>query len=253
MHHFLQSLIGHGTAFSINGFAISWYGLAYVVVFIAAWITLYRHFPKAKWIDWFVIINIISGLIGARLAYIIFNGVGHSNSVGWFDLHQGGLSWHGGLVAMMVSSLVLTRYYRLNLLKIADSITPVMLWGIALVRFTNFLNGELPGTLTNSKIGFLLPGYSGPRHAQQLYEAVLSILILVLVLYIKKTVRLRSGQLFIIALTLSTIARFIVEFFRQSDFRFAFLAGGQVLSILTLVTLAIIYYQIFVSKRSVTK
>lgn len=260
MHNLLQSLIGHPIAITLGPLNITWYGLAYVTTFLIGWMWLNSRFPKQSWVDNFTVIIIVSGIIGARIGYGIFalvdGSLTPSNLSDLLHPNISGLSWHGGLLVAALVGVWFCRKNKLDAWKIADCLAPIILLGVVLIRFANFINGELPGRLTDSvALGFSFPGYPGLRHPQMLYESAAA-LVLLLILFLSNLANLdsrnpfakvngrnKTGMLFVSVIGWLTISRFLIEWFREPSIIILKLTGGQWLSLITLILVTIIFYK----------
>ena len=154
-----------------------------------------------------------------------------------FFLWQGGLSFHGGLIGVIVSLYVFSIKQKISFLALMDSIALAMPIGLGLVRIGNFLNGELFGRPTNGEWGFIFPTdpLGIPRHPSQLYECFLEGIILFFVLNYIARQNVAKGVTASALLIFYGLFRFIVEFFRQPDIHIGLMAFdlsmGQILSL----------------------
>lgn len=235
-------------AFSIMGWPVHWYGLAYMAAFLFG--TTYLsfafkkrpadNFPIQKLDDVFV--WIFAGVIlGGRLGYVLFY------SPEYFMHHladipkmwQGGMSFHGGLLGVITGTYLYCLKHKLSFFDLMDRMAPTACIGLFLGRMANFINGELYGNVTTSPLGMIFPnGGALPRHPSQLYEAALEGIVLFILLNIvlfarKKARRMELSGLFLIGYGL---ARFTVEFFRARDANltngiFEVISMGQILCI----------------------
>ena len=154
-----------------------------------------------------------------------------------FFLWQGGLSFHGGLIGVIVSLYVFSIKQKISFLALMDSIALAMPIGLGLVRIGNFLNGELFGRPTNGEWGFIFPTdpLGIPRHPSQLYECFLEGIILFFVLNYIARQNVAKGVTASALLIFYGLFRFIVELFRQPDIHIGLMAFdlsmGQILSL----------------------
>ena len=154
-----------------------------------------------------------------------------------FFLWQGGLSFHGGLIGVILSLYVFSIKQKISFLALMDSIALAMPIGLGLVRIGNFLNGELFGRPTNGEWGFIFPTdpLGIPRHPSQLYECFLEGIILFFVLNYIARQNVAKGVTASALLIFYGLFRFIVEFFRQPDMHIGLIAFdlsmGQILSL----------------------
>ena len=247
-------------AFSIFGFEIKWYAIAYIVGFIFSDFYIRKILRKSenhnisyKQLEPLVSYMIIGVIVGGRLGYTIFYNFKYYfyNPLDNFKVWQGGMSFHGGLIGSVVALYIWCKKYKQSFLYMADILSLTAPVGLFLGRIANFINAELYGRVTDAKIGMIFPNTDGiPRHPSQLYEAVGEGLILFLLLYFlrkKKAVRNRYGMGFSFFILGYGLVRIIVENFREPDVQLGFLFSnvtmGQLLSVPMLVAaiIAILY------------
>lgn len=240
-------------AISLGPIDIRWYGLAYIFGFICTGIIMYRVARRWKLnltIDdvMFVIVCVSFGvIIGARLFYVIFYGVGSywHHPLDILKLNEGGMSFHGGLVGAIVGGLIGSKMLGLNPLTIADLAAIGAPSGLFFGRIANFINGELWGKPTDFPWGVVFQPGGVARHPSQLYEAVLEGLVILLVLYVlsRRMPPRPQGTFIGLFMCLYGVFRFLVEYVRVPDaqlgYLFGFITMGQCLS-LPLIVLGII-------------
>ena len=228
----------------IGPLQVHWYGLAYVVGFVGAGLTL--RWCARRWeidlsdddIIGLVLAAVIGVIIGSRVGYVIVYGGSQywRNPLEILAVWDGGMSFHGGLVGILVACAIMARRRHLSFLTLADLGAVGAPIGFFFGRITNFVNGELWGRETAVPWAVVFPG-AGPlgRHPSQLYEAVLEGLVLFTVLVVLARRRRPEGMIFGIFLLLYGVFRFSVEFVRQPDPQLGFIAAwftmGQLLSI----------------------
>lgn len=231
----------------IGALEIRWYSLAYIFGIIFAWLII-KYFNKknnifdAKKIsDDFFTYAVISIIIGGRLGYVIFYNFPFyfRHPLEILKVWHGGMSFHGGLIGVIIGSYFLCKKYKINFFEFMDLLAIASPIGLFFGRLANFVNLELYGRVTTSKIGVIFPNAGKlPRHPSQLYEAFLEGVCLFLIMFftakkisIKKYKGLLSGM-FLMGYGLS---RFIVEFFREPDPQIGYILKyftmGQILSI----------------------
>lgn len=224
-----------------------WYGLAYLAAFVCAgWIL---HSTARRWNlglttddELNIVLAAILGVfLGGRLGYVLFYGGSYYRE----DLSRvlrvwdGGMSFHGGLVGILVAGVVMARLLRMPVLTLWDVGAIGAPIGFGLGRLANFVNGELWGRVTTVPWGVVFPGAgSQPRHPSQLYEALLEGFVLFLAMWwLSRRMPPRPrGELVGWLLSLYGAFRIAVEFFREPDLQLGFLAGewltmGMVLSL----------------------
>jgi len=179
---------------------------------------------------------IIGLLVGGRIGYVLFYNLGEYIYAPWevFAIWHGGMSFHGGLIGMLVSGYIFARKRKAQFLDLADIGALAAPLGLMLGRIGNFINGELYGRITSVPWGMVFPiGGDLPRHPSQLYEALLEGPILFLIMWYLRTRIKRPGELLVIFLWGYGIFRFTIEFFREPDPQLGFiiqwLTMGQLL------------------------
>ena len=171
---------------------------------------------------------IFGAMIGGRIGYMFFYGTDQlvNDPLSLFYIWQGGLSFHGGLAGVIVSTIIFSKKLQLDFFRLTDGITLAMPIGLGLVRIGNFLNGELYGRATSGEWGFIFPTdpFGLPRHPSQLYESFFEGIILFVVLTIINKKTSRRGIVSASFLILYGLTRFFIEFFRQPDAHIGFVA-----------------------------
>ncbi len=181
---------------------------------------------------------IILGLIaGARVGYIIFYNLDFyiRNPLDMFAVWHGGMSFHGGLIGVIVAAIIFSKRYKLDFFMLSDLVVVTAPVGLGLGRIGNFINGELYGRVTTVPWAMVFPsGGPLPRHPSQLYEFLLEGVLLFIVLWRLKNRGFKSGIISGLFLILYGVFRFIAEFFREPDPQLGFVIGpftmGQMLS-----------------------
>jgi phosphatidylglycerol---prolipoprotein diacylglyceryl transferase len=238
---------------SIGPLAVRWYALAYIVGIIAGWIyaraiiaspKLWGGSPPFKTLDYddFVVWATLGIILGGRIGYVLFYNLSHfvGHPMEIFELWNGGMSFHGGVLGVIVAVIAFGCNRGISILSLGDVTTAVAPIGIFLVRIANFINGELWGRPTDVPWAMVFPnGGPIPRHPSQLYEATLEGIVLLLVL----GGLVRLGALKRPGLTTGTaavgygIARIFSEFFREPDAQIGFLWGGLTMGMLLCIPL----------------
>lgn len=222
-------------ALQLGPVAIHWYGLMYLVGFAAAWgLMRYRaRRSDGRWtgelIDDLVFFCAIGVIAGARIGYILFYQYESwlTDPVMLLRVWEGGMSFHGGLIGVVLACWWVGRKYGKNMVDLADFGLPMAPIGLGAGRIGNFINGELWGRTTDVPWGMVFPGAGpDPRHPSQLYQAGLEGLALFLILWwfsARPRPRCAVTGLFLL---LYALFRFVVEFFRQPDAHIGFIAFG---------------------------
>jgi len=189
---------------------------------------------------------IVGLLLGARLGYVIFYNAAYylNNPLEIFSIWQGGMSFHGGFIGVLLGGLLFCKRYRVDYWLIADLVVVTVPIGLGLGRLGNFINGELYGRVTNVPWAMIFPGESLSRHPSQLYEFLLEGVVLFIILWSMKG-KVKSGQLIALFLVFYGIFRIVAEFFREPDPQIGYIMGvitmGQILSCLMVVAGTILY------------
>lgn len=225
--------------------AIRWYSLAYIAGLTIGWWYSSRLLKADRlWgmagppasrdqlndlLTW-VIIGVISG---GRLGYVLFYNATYyvANPLDALKIWNGGMSFHGGMIGVIVALVIFSWKNRIPLLSLADVIAAAAPIGLFFGRLANFVNGELYGRVTDVPWAFIFPHDPSqlPRHPSQLYEAILEGLLLFIILrcltHWAKALRypgIVAGSMLVGYAT----ARMAVELFREPDAHLGFVAGN---------------------------
>ncbi|HSR71453.1 MAG TPA: prolipoprotein diacylglyceryl transferase [Kiloniellales bacterium] len=225
-------------AIQLGPFAIRWYALAYIAGLLIAWrycrwqvgLPPQRITPAA--IDDFLLWATLGVVLGGRLGYVLFYKpaffLAHPQEI--LFLWQGGMSFHGGLLGVIVAMLVFARRIGVPFFALADVIAAATPIGLILGRIANFINGELYGRPSDLPWAVLFPHANPPvpRHPSQLYEAALEGLLLFVVLHVmvRKGALRRTGLVSGAFLTGYALCRLVAELFRAPDQHLGYLIGG---------------------------
>jgi len=242
-------------AFQIMSFEIRWYSLAYIFGIIIGWLLCKKIFIQKSDIiekfDDFLTYLIIGIIIGGRLGYVIFYNFDYyiSNIFDIFKVWQGGMSFHGGLLGIIVASILFSKKNNQNPFLYMDQIALVAPIGIFFGRIANFINSELYGVPTDVSwsVTFIQIDTLS-RHPSQLYEAVLEgiILFVILVYFRKKDYLKKPGLISALFLIIYSIFRFFVEYFRSPDEHLGYivfdLSMGQIISVVFLIIGIILFF-----------
>ena len=226
---------------------VRWYGLMYVLGFIASYLLVQHQIRRYKLADLgrhfenLNLVLIVSLVLGARLGYVLFYNPGYylENPQAILATWQGGMSFHGALVGMLLGGLLFCKITGLSFWQNADVYIITTPIGLGLGRIGNFINGELYGRVSSAPWAMAFPaGGPIPRHPSQLYEAFLEGVVLFSLLWFLKNHywqrRWPTGSLLALFLLFYGLFRIFVELFRQPDaqlgFLFKVLTMGQLLS-----------------------
>lgn len=247
VHNFDPVLIDFGI------FQIRWYSLAYIAGIALGWLyaikiieklSLKKNYFSVKryQFDELITYLVVGILLGGRLGYVIFYNFRYysENIFEVFKLWQGGMSFHGGLLGLIIAVYIYSKNSKTDFFKFADIISCVAPIGIFLVRIANFINGELYGKVSTLPWSIIFPYVdNSSRHPSQIYEAILEgfiLFILLNYLAFKKNLILKSGYISGLFLIFYSILRIIAENFREPDvhigYIFNYISMGTLLSLI---------------------
>lgn len=222
---------------------LRWYGLMYMISFILGYFMLKRLAKRKKLpmttddlydLLFFLILGV---MVGGRLGYVLLYDFGSyiQRPIEMLYIWQGGMSFHGGFVGVLLAMLFLCRRRGWNFRETADLVCATAPIGLGLVRLGNFINGELYGRQTTLPWGMIFPtGGDVVRHPSQLYEALLEGLILFLIVQWLFRKNLYPGTVTWGLIGFYGLFRFAVEFVREPDAHIGFDMGpftrGQLLT-----------------------
>lgn len=222
----------------IGPLAIRWYALAFIAGLLIGWKYVLAFVAKppnamsTNDVDDFLVWATLGVVLGGRIGYVGFYNFEFylSNPLAILQVWQGGMSFHGGAVGVLVATALFCKRRKLNIFAVGDAVVCAVPIGLFLGRLANFINGELFGRVTDVPWGVVFPhGGALTRHPSQIYEAILEGLVLFLILYFlsrKDSIRLRPGVLSGVFFLGYSAARGLVELFREPDAHIGFLAGG---------------------------
>ena len=233
--------------FSIGPLDIRWYSIAYILGLILG--IEYMKYLNNKYkfelnnllINNFFLWAALGIVLGGRLGYIIFYNPSYylNETTEIIKVWKGGMSFHGGLIGMIISLIMFSHKNKIKLFVLSDLVACAAPIGIFLGRIANFINGELVGRTTQSNLGMIFPHIDNePRHPSQIYEALLEGFMLFIILFLLtniKSIKKKQGCLSAFFLIFYSIFRFVCEFFREPDSHIGLsilnLSFGQIYSI----------------------
>ena len=242
-------------AFKILMFDIRWYSLSYIFWILIGWYLCKKFFINDRKLsekfDDFLTYLIVGIVVGGRLGYIIFYNLNYyvNNFFEIFKIWEGGMSFHGGLIGIIIASIIFAKKNRDEAFLYLDLVASVAPIGIFFGRLANFMNSELYGIPTKVPwaVIFIKIDNVG-RHPSQLYEAILEgiLLFLVLLYFRKKNFHKKNGLISALFLIFYSIFRFFIEFLRVPDEQLGYLVFnltmGQIISILFILFGIILFY-----------
>lgn len=223
---------------SLGPFAIRWYALAYILGIVLGWRLVRRIVQRPGWrvkpeaVDDLVFYVTLGVILGGRLGYVLFYQPDHylDRPLELLAVWRGGMSFHGGLIGVLVATFLFARRRELAFFELTDALAVVTPIGLFLGRLANFVNAELWGRMTDVPWGVIFPAAGAvPRHPSQLYEAGLEGLVLFAVmLWAARGPHPPEdcGKLSGIFLVGYALARICGELFREPDVQIGYLAGG---------------------------
>ena len=237
----------------VGPLAIRWYALAYIGSLLLGWRIMRRLVRRTPVVatpeqtDDFLTWATLGVVLGGRLGYVLFYQPTRflSEPLSIFAVWEGGMSFHGGTLGVVLALVLYCRQQRIPLLGFADRLAVVTPIGLGLGRIANFINGELWGRPAPDWLpwAMIFPNAGPqPRHPSQIYQALMEGLLLFLVLWLlsrREAVRARFGLLTGVFLVGYAVARSVGELFRQPDAFLGYLfegtTMGQLLSIPMLI------------------
>jgi len=243
-------------ALQIGPIAIHWYGLMYLTGFALVWFLGRWRISRGQSnlglrdLEDIIFYSVLGVVAGGRLGYVLFYKPADylANPIEIFYLWQGGMSFHGGLIGVIVVLLIFARQRQKSLLEIGDFVAPLIPLGLAAGRLGNFINGELWGRPTDLPWAMVFPqaGDGIARHPSQLYQMGLEGFALFLLVWWFARKPRPVGQVSAIFLMGYGAFRFLAEFTREPDAYLGLLAAGlsmgQLLSIPMMLAGALIFW-----------
>ncbi len=253
--HIDPVIIGYGPI------AIRWYGLAYLAAFVMAWWlgnkrthTLHTDWTAQQVSD-VVFYGALGAVLGGRIGYVFFYGFKQfiADPVWLFRIWDGGMSFHGGFIGVMIALVWFARSTHRTFLQVSDFVAPLVPLGLGFGRLGNFANTELPGRMTDSAFGIIYPCSADAirainplctgawedfaRHPSPLYQAFAEGMVLFVIVWLFSSKPRPTGAVSGVFALSYGVLRICTEFFREPDAQLGFIAlnwltMGQLLSIL---------------------
>lgn len=249
-------------AFDLFGFEVMWYGILIGFGIVLAFILAYKN-AKKKGLNFDVLIDIFlvsfpCAIIGARAYYVIFEWSNYKDDLlSIFNIRQGGLAIHGGLIGAFLAAFIYTRIKKIKFLEYADLVAPSIILAQAVGRWGNFMNSEAHGDVVSKEFilkfpkfiqdGMYINGqYYNPTF---LYESIWDILVcIILVAILYKVKKGYEGVVISSYMILYSIGRFFIEGLRTDSLMFLGLRMAQLISLAGII-LGIIFIFIIVKKN----
>ena len=232
---------------SLGFLGIRWYSLSYIFTFIFGSILIKKLNKKSLnnlsdiQIDKFFVWAVLGVIIGGRVGYVLFYQLQlfFQDPLYIFQIWKGGMSFHGGLIGMILAIYLFAKQNNLSFFYLSDLVSIVAPIGLFLGRISNFINTELYGRITDFPFAIIYPLIdNNPRHPSQLYEAFFEGVVLFIILYlifIKNSKKYSAGIISAYFLILYSIFRFLIEFLREPDLHLGlylnYFSMGQILCI----------------------
>ena len=232
---------------SLGFLDIRWYSLSYIFTFIFGSILIKKLNKKSLnnlsdiQIDKFFVWAVLGVIIGGRVGYVLFYQLQlfFQDPLYIFQIWKGGMSFHGGLIGMILAIYLFAKQNNLSFFYLSDLVSIVAPIGLFLGRISNFINTELYGRITDFPFAIIYPLIDyNPRHPSQLYEAFFEGVVLFIILYlifIKNSKKYSAGIISAYFLILYSIFRFLIEFLREPDLHLGlylnYFSMGQILCI----------------------
>jgi phosphatidylglycerol:prolipoprotein diacylglycerol transferase len=256
---FLQFPIIDPIIFSIGSVSLRWYGTMYLIGFLAAMFMANKAADRSNglWtrdqVSDLLFYSFLGVILGGRIGYVLFYQWDYflADPLYLFQIWQGGMSFHGGLLGVILAVLIFARKTKKTFLVVGDFVVPLVPIGLGMGRLGNFINAELWGRQTDVPWAMVFPTdpLQVARHPSQLYEFFLEGVVLFIILYVitRKPRSLGLGLASGTFLIGYGVFRSIIEFFREPDAHlglyFSFISKGQILSVpMILIGLFIIYW-----------
>ena len=250
-------------AFSIFGLPIRWYGILISIgmiigIFLAGYSCRKKNLNYDRMMD-MVLIALPLAIIGARLYYVLFNiGEYSKNPVDIFNIRQGGLAIHGGVILALAGAYIYARKKGLNFIKYADAAAPSIIIGQAIGRWGNFFNQEAHGGPVSYEFISKFPKFiqngmfidGAYYHPTFLYESLWNLLVFVVLLLILNKSK-RDGSTFFAYVGLYSIGRFIIEGLRTDSLMIGPLRVAQLVSLSGVVIWLMYIYFVYFRKKNI--
>lgn len=244
---------------SFGPVAIRWYSIAYLLGIFIGWFLITKKIENKKTsltkeiLEDYTFWLVVGIVLGGRFAYVLFYAFDYfyQNPLSVFKVWEGGMSFHGGLIGVILVSFIFSQKYKIRFLELTDLLALVAPIGLFFGRIANFINDELWGRVAYDvpwAVKFPKGGYL-PRHPSQIYEALLEGLLLFVILQLvakNEKFYKRRGIISGLFVIFYALFRMFIEQYRQPDQQLGFIFGqitmGQILSFPMILVGAIVIY-----------
>ncbi len=219
----IQAMFVHNISpiiFSLGPLEVRWYGLLYAIGWLLGYVLIGQLVKKRRLMTIehfqnYFIYGLIATVIGARIGSILSELPYYMQNPGEIiAIWHGGVSFHGGLVGVLLFSWWYFRRHKVSFLAMADVVAPVAALTLGIGRLGNFINSEFYGTPTNLPWGVVFPGIAGARHPTQIYES-LFMLALAAFLWWRVGKSTKKGETFAAFIIIYAVGRFIIEMLKD--------------------------------------
>lgn len=249
---------------NLGMFQIKWYSFFIFLAMLTACLIIFKESKKKNVPDNYltnlIFYGLIIGILGARLYYVIFNLDYYLNNPSQiFAIWNGGLAIHGGLISALIFLMIYSRKNKINILQMLDIIVVGVIIAQAIGRWGNFFNQEAYGNIISLQAlknmhlpKFIIDGMyiSGSyREPTFLYESICSLIGFILLLILRATKKLKTGQLTAIYLIWYGIVRFGIETLRSDSLMLGQIKVAQLVSLLFVISGIALFIYSYIKKK----
>jgi phosphatidylglycerol:prolipoprotein diacylglycerol transferase len=248
-------------ALSLGPLQVHWYGLMYLFGFAGAWWLGRVRAKQSGWtvsqVEDLLFYGALGVILGGRIGYALFYDLANNidNPLNILKVWQGGMSFHGGLLGVLIAFWLFARKTQKTYFEVSDFIAPMVPIGLFFGRLGNFINGELWGKVTDVPWAMVFPNAGNlARHPSQLYEATLEGFVLFIILWVYSNKKRPAGMVSGLFLIGYGVFRFLIEFVRIPDGQLGYLAlnwltMGQILSLPMIVLGVVIMWRAYLKSH----
>ena len=225
---------------------VNFYGIVFALGFIIIFFVLKNFFGKKQELATTATTYLILGtIIGARLIYVTYYAPNYflNNPLRIFYIWNGGVSFHGGLIGVIIALYIFSKKYKIDLLELSDTIIIPITFFLGLGKIANFMNSELYGTITNLPWCVNFKNIEGCRHPVQLYESIKNFLLFFFLIYLKNK-HAKKGIITFSFIFIYTSLRFLIDFSREYQTTYFGIFAGQYLNLITFLISGYVLYKL---------